>query len=210
MKPDDLLKLLVALTGATGASAGSASPSAPAAQAPATAQSILPLILGAFLGRQLPGQPAGAPQAPLSPIDNALGGQVLAGKKTGLAIVAYVILSIFQAMGLAGTATGPLDPSVAAARAAAEASAAAKPAAATTTPSSVTTTTIPAPAKPAATTSTTTTTSTQSVSTAPEGRRTPTGEILTTLIAAFGGLGLLGKFDRIIQALGLIGVKSSA
>jgi hypothetical protein len=35
------------------------------------------------------------------------------------------------------------------------------------------------------------------------GTRAPTGGILTTLIAAFTGLGLIGKIDRLIKILGL-------
>ncbi|WP_052764004.1 TIGR02594 family protein [Microvirga massiliensis] len=37
---------------------------------------------------------------------------------------------------------------------------------------------------------------------------TPTGQILTTLIASFGGLGVLGKIDRVVQMLGIIAAKS--
>jgi hypothetical protein len=86
--------------------------------------------------------PAATTPPVLSPIDNILGGQVLAGKKTALAVVAYVIMAILQAVGVAGTATGPTA--------------------------------------------------------------TPTGQILTTLIAGFGAMGLLGKFDRVTNILGLI------
>ena len=39
---------------------------------------------------------------------------------------------------------------------------------------------------------------------------TPTGQILTTLIGAFGGLGVLGKVDRVVQMLGLIAAKPPA
>src|SRR5215211_4575366 len=39
---------------------------------------------------------------------------------------------------------------------------------------------------------------------------TPTGQILTTLIGAFGGLGVLGKVDRVVQMLGLIAAKRPA
>jgi hypothetical protein len=89
------------------------------------------------------------PAAPvLSPIDNLLGGQALAGKKTALAVLAYVVLAIFEALGISGTATGPTA--------------------------------------------------------------TPTGEILTTLIAAFGGLGGIAKIDRAVQTLGLIATRPPA
>jgi predicted nucleotide-binding protein len=43
----------------------------------------------------------------LSPIDRALGGQALVGKKTALAVLAYAVLFILQSIGLVGTATGP-------------------------------------------------------------------------------------------------------
>jgi len=39
---------------------------------------------------------------------------------------------------------------------------------------------------------------------------TPTGQILTTLIGAFGGLGVLGKVDRVVQMLGVIAAKPTA
>jgi hypothetical protein len=39
---------------------------------------------------------------------------------------------------------------------------------------------------------------------------TTTGQILTTLITAFGGLGLTAKVDRAAQALGLIAAKPPA
>ncbi len=81
----------------------------------------------------------------LSSIDQFLGGQALAGKKTLIGVVAYVILVILQATGVVGTATGP--------------------------------------------------------------EATPTGEILTTLIASFAGLGVVSKVDRVVQALSTIANK---
>ncbi|MFO1110154.1 MAG: TIGR02594 family protein [Bradyrhizobium sp.] len=36
---------------------------------------------------------------------------------------------------------------------------------------------------------------------------TPTGQILTTLIGAFGGLGVLSKVDRVVQMMGIIAAK---
>jgi hypothetical protein len=72
---------------------------------------VLQLILRALAS----GQPAPAPggvappsvgNAPiLSPIDKMLGGQALAGKKTALSVVAYVVLAILQAAGVIGVAT---------------------------------------------------------------------------------------------------------
>jgi hypothetical protein len=153
MQPQDILKILFdALI----------PKQAPAAQPPATTPAttlntsqLLQVVLAALAGTKLPAQPAVPAESPapsattpppvLSPIDNMLGGQMLAGKKTALAILAYVVMAILQAVGVAGTATG--------------------------------------------------------------ATATPTGQILTTLIAAFGGLGLLGKIDRGTQMLGLIAGK---
>jgi len=154
MQPQDILKILFdALI----------PKQAPAAQPPATTPAttlntsqLLQVVLAALAGSKLPAQPAMPGELPatppattpppvLSPIDNMLGGQMLAGKKTALAILAYVVMAILQAVGVAGTATG--------------------------------------------------------------ATATPTGQILTTLIAAFGGLGLLGKIDRGTQMLGLIAGK---
>jgi hypothetical protein len=42
-------------------------------------------------------------------IDKALGGRALVRKKTVLAVVAYAILSILQAVGVVGTFSGPLS-----------------------------------------------------------------------------------------------------
>jgi uncharacterized protein (TIGR02594 family) len=153
MQPQDILKILFdALI----------PKQAPAAQPPATnpatalnTSQLLQVVLAALAGTKPPAQPAMPGESPatpstttppvLSPIDNMLGGQMLAGKKTALAILAYVVMAILQAVGVAGTATG--------------------------------------------------------------ATATPTGQILTTLIAAFGGLGLLGKIDRGTQMLGLIAGK---
>jgi peptidoglycan hydrolase-like protein with peptidoglycan-binding domain len=41
----------------------------------------------------------------LSPIDRLLGGEALTGKKTALAVVAYAVLAILQAVGVVGAAT---------------------------------------------------------------------------------------------------------
>ncbi len=84
-------------------------PSVPSAGQP-DAGNVLQLILAAFLGRQpgllQPGAAAGTANPPiLSPIDNMLGGQALAGKKTALSIVAYAVLAILQAVGVVGAAT---------------------------------------------------------------------------------------------------------
>src|SRR5262249_33086094 len=117
---------------------------------------LIQVLLAALTGNQSTDvQQPSAPTAPapatpplvLSPIDSWLGGQALAGKKTGLAILAYAVMAILQAAGVAGTATGTTA--------------------------------------------------------------TPTGQILTALIAAFGSLGVLAKVDRGTQMLGLLAGKTA-
>jgi peptidoglycan hydrolase-like protein with peptidoglycan-binding domain len=117
---------------------------------------VLQLAIAALAGKPLPAQTATgigsstttgsaigtSAQPVLSIIDQIFGGQALAGKKTMLAVIAYVILAILQATGVAGTATGDTA--------------------------------------------------------------TPTGDILTTLIGAFGALGGLAKLDRLTQTLGQV------
>jgi hypothetical protein len=128
-RPGDLLgNFLSALMAARGAS----SPGASGADA-----SVRQLLLGAFMGRPAT-QDATTPI--LSPIDKVLGGEALAGKKTALSVVAYVVLAILQAAGVVGAAT-------------------------------------------------------------------PTGQILTIVIAAFGALGGVSKIDRVIQALGTVAAR---
>jgi uncharacterized protein (TIGR02594 family) len=146
MQPQDILKILFdALVSrpTTGAQAP-----APGTSAAINTSQLLQVVLGALAGKQLPVAPAsptGITPPVLSPIDNMLGGEALAGKKTALAIFAYVVMAILQAVGVAGTATGP--------------------------------------------------------------SATTTGQILTTLIAAFGSLGGISKIDRVVQMLGLIAAK---
>jgi peptidoglycan hydrolase-like protein with peptidoglycan-binding domain len=131
-RPGDLLgNFLSALMAARGAS----SPAAPGA--PGADASVRQLLLGAFMGRPAT-QDATTPI--LSPIDKVLGGEALAGKKTALSVVAYVVLAILQAAGVVGAAT-------------------------------------------------------------------PTGQILTIVIAAFGALGGVSKIDRVIQALGTVAAR---
>jgi hypothetical protein len=95
---------------------------------------------GADLGQPTVSEVAVAPPPVLSPIDRVLGGQLLTGKKTGLAVVAYAGLSLLKIFGAVGAAT-------------------------------------------------------------------PTGQVLTILIAAFGALGGVSKIDRGIQTLGQIAAK---
>jgi lysozyme family protein/peptidoglycan hydrolase-like protein with peptidoglycan-binding domain len=71
---------------------------------PGDPSDVLRHVFGAILGRQ----PSPTPDATapiLSPIDKALGGEALAGKKTALAIVAYAVLAILKAVGVIGAAT---------------------------------------------------------------------------------------------------------
>ncbi len=156
MNPEDVVRALIAaLLGGQ-----PTAPATPAADSTSTTQSVqnmLQVILNALIAKKngtapigQPAQPAaggGASSAPpvLSPIDQWLGGSAMTGTKTALAILAYAVLSILQAVGVAGTATGPTS--------------------------------------------------------------TTTGQILTTLIAAFGGLGLTAKVDRVVKTLGLIAAK---
>ena len=70
---------------------------------PDAAANPLQVVIGALLGRQTGAETANAPI--LSPIDKALGGEALAGKKTALSVVAYVVLAILKAAGVVGAAT---------------------------------------------------------------------------------------------------------
>lgn len=109
---------------------------------PQNEDALVRLISDALRARtaaQAPGANGSATKI-LSPIDNFLGGEALAGSKTALAIGAYALLSILEATGAAS-----------------------------------------------ATSSTT--------------------EIITTLIASFGGLGVLAKIDRAIKALSIVAVE---
>ena len=150
MKPDDILRVLLSTLIRNQAS-GAVAPTSPAAGAVNT-QQLLQTVLTALIGQQpvapSPTSPSGTVPPVLSPIDRALGGEALAGKKTPLAVLAYTVLAILQSIDVAGTATG--------------------------------------------------------------ATATPTGQILTTLIGAFGGLGVLGKVDRVVQMLGLIAAKRPA
>ncbi|HSJ42439.1 MAG TPA: peptidoglycan-binding protein [Xanthobacteraceae bacterium] len=103
--------ILGALLSALLAKARAAPPRVPGPAPTDAPGDVLQLILRALAS----GQPAPAPggvappsvgNAPiLSPIDKMLGGQALAGKKTALSVVAYVVLAILQAAGVIGVAT---------------------------------------------------------------------------------------------------------
>jgi uncharacterized protein (TIGR02594 family) len=123
--------------------------SAPPAQAvgPADISQLVQTAIAALAGKPLPVQTAdgsttGTTPPVLSTIDRVFGGEALAGKKTLLAVIAYVILAILQATNVVGPATGT--------------------------------------------------------------DATTAGQVLTTLIGAFGVLGGAAKVDRLTQALTLI------
>src|SRR5262245_25330489 len=112
-KPEDILRLLFSVLARRDLAGGTAPPTQ---QAPGTinSQQILQLVLAALTGQQLgqpvapsPTSPSGTTPPVLSPIDKALGGEMLAGKKTPLAVLAYTVLGILQSVDIAGTATGP-------------------------------------------------------------------------------------------------------
>ncbi|MGZ3310730.1 MAG: hypothetical protein ACXU8R_19635, partial [Xanthobacteraceae bacterium] len=111
MQSQDILKLLFDALIAK----QTANVPAPTTEGAATVNTsqLLQAIVAGLSGKQLPTPIAGSPAPPsdtvppvLSPIDNWLGGEALAGKKTALSIFAYAGLAIFQALGVAGTATG--------------------------------------------------------------------------------------------------------
>jgi len=79
-------------------------PSAPGGAQPGSSTDILQVIIGAVLGRK-PDAAAPAAGPVLSPIDKALGGEALAGKKTALSVLAYVVLALLKAAGVVGAAT---------------------------------------------------------------------------------------------------------
>jgi len=79
-------------------------PSAPGGAQPGSSTDILQVIIGALLGRK-PDAAAPAAGPVLSPIDKALGGEALAGKKTALSVLAYVVLALLKAAGVVGAAT---------------------------------------------------------------------------------------------------------
>jgi lysozyme family protein/peptidoglycan hydrolase-like protein with peptidoglycan-binding domain len=111
VQPVDILRILFSELGKRigGTVPSGAAPSTTSSDA---AGDVLRQILGAFLGKPIvqtssstSATPAPPPQVILSPIDKVLGGQALAGKKTALAIVAYAIMAILQAVGVVGAGT---------------------------------------------------------------------------------------------------------
>jgi hypothetical protein len=145
---------------------------------------------------------------PSSGIDDMLGGDALKGKKTLLAVLAYVVLSILQSQDIVGLAVPTAQQQAAAATtaqtgAAAPASpqtpATAQPAAGAAKPAGEA-----APAAAPAAASSAATPAATPTAAGLANYQTPTGTVLTVLIAAFGGLGLLAKVDRGIKSLAML------
>lgn len=110
-QPPDILRILFSELGKL-IGGGATSGGAPPVSSSVAAGDILRQILGAFLGKPIGQTTSGGgaisattPQVILSPIDKMLGGEALAGKKTALAIVAYAVMAILQAVGVVGAGT---------------------------------------------------------------------------------------------------------
>ena len=109
----DILRILFSELGKViGARAAPPSGGLPSTTSTDPSGEVLRQILGALLAKPIVQTTSGAsatsgtsPQVILSPIDKVLGGQALAGKKTGLAIVAYAVMAILQAVGVVGAGT---------------------------------------------------------------------------------------------------------
>jgi D-alanyl-D-alanine carboxypeptidase len=136
MSQEELVRIVIAELAKQSAA------NAPVAQPQTPPPDPLRMVLDAFMGRATPGV-AGGPV--LSPVDKMLGGEMLAGKKTPLAILAAAALGVLQSIDVVGMPMG--------------------------------------------------------------NSWSKTGETLTTLIAGFGGLGLLSKVDRVVQVLGQMAKK---
>jgi peptidoglycan hydrolase-like protein with peptidoglycan-binding domain len=115
MQPQDVLKIVLdALVAGKQAGAAPASPTpVTSAAGPIDISQVLQVAIAALAGKPVagavvpsPGAPTGTAAPVLSTIDKVFGGEALAGKKTMLSVIAYVILAILQAVGVAGTATG--------------------------------------------------------------------------------------------------------
>lgn len=97
LQPADILSTLLNVLKARGVAP------APGTTQVDTAVNPLQIIIGALLGKQ-----TDAASAPiLSPIDKALGGEALAGKKTALSVIAYVVLAILKAVGVGASVATP-------------------------------------------------------------------------------------------------------
>jgi lysozyme family protein/peptidoglycan hydrolase-like protein with peptidoglycan-binding domain len=97
LKPEDVLAILLNVLKARQGSVTSGT------TPPDSAANPLQIIIGALLGRQTDATAANAPI--LSPIDKMLGGEALAGKKTALSVVAYVVMAILKAAGVVSAAS---------------------------------------------------------------------------------------------------------
>ena len=95
LKPDDVLAVLLNVL--------KARQGAPTPGPAPDPNNPLQIIIGALLGRQTDATAANAPI--LSPIDKVLGGEALAGKKTALSVVAYVVMALLKAAGVVGAAS---------------------------------------------------------------------------------------------------------
>ena len=96
LKPDDVLAVLLDVLKARQATAT-------AGTLPNSGANTLQVIINALLGRQTDAAAANAPI--LSPIDKALGGEALAGKKTAIAVVGYALMAILKAAGVVSAAS---------------------------------------------------------------------------------------------------------
>ena len=108
----DILRILFSELGKVLGARAATSGGPPLTTSTDTSGDMLRQILAALLAKPIvqttPGPSAISttiPQVILSPIDKALGGQALAGKKTALAIVAYAVMAILQAVGVVGAGT---------------------------------------------------------------------------------------------------------
>ncbi len=111
-QPADILQILFGELGKLLGGGAATSGGAPPVSSGGAAGDILRQILGAFFGKPVSQTTSGANaisaatrQVILSPIDKMLGGNALAGKKTALAIVAYAVMAILQAVGVVGAGT---------------------------------------------------------------------------------------------------------
>lgn len=112
MQPQDIFKIVVDALIAS--QRGGAAPTTAVTPAPVDTKQLLQAVLAALVGKPAtgptvapsPDSPSGTTPTVLSAIDKIFGGEALAGKKTMLSVLAYVVLAILQAVGVAGTATG--------------------------------------------------------------------------------------------------------
>ncbi len=96
LQPADVLAALLGVLKQRDVATATATTAAPAVNP-------LQMVIGALLGRRTGAEAGNTPI--LSPIDNMLGGEALAGKKTALSVVAYVVLTLLKVGGVVGAAT---------------------------------------------------------------------------------------------------------